>query len=487
MPLTLPEILYGSSNSAESKKIGKLLTEKKIRKILPKAYTSNFDDPDEVIIKRHLFPLIYRHYPDSLLSHRTALEYAPSPLSNIYLTSTQNRVVRWPGVTLKFTKGHEKLDNDHPIFKGLCVSSMERAVLENLSSCRSNGGELKTVPEEVIEEKLLVYLDKAGEKGLNAFRDKAGEVAGLLGMQKEFEILNEKISAILSTHPKDVLTSPVAMARAFGEPYDPDRVNLFQKLAGVIRNTAFESLSENAMNRKEFETFAFFESYFSNYIEGTTFDVEEAIDIIYKNKEIPNRSGDTHDVKGTFEICSNKLEMREKPSDSNEFIELLRSRHVVIFRGRPEKEPGMFKEKANRAGNTHFVLPRMVTGTLKAGFDGLASLPFALGRAIYMMFVVCEVHPFNDGNGRIARIMMNAELVQAGEQRILIPTAYREDYIGAIRKLTRQRDPDAYIRMLERIQKYSKWLQPKNFDSMLAQLRKSNALEEPDRGKLQWV
>ena len=28
-----------------------------------------------------------------------------------------------------------------------------------------------------------------------------------------------------------------------------------------------------------------------------------------------------------------------------------------------------------------------------------------------MMFLVSEVHPFVDGNGRIARIMMNAELV----------------------------------------------------------------------------
>ena len=32
-----------------------------------------------------------------------------------------------------------------------------------------------------------------------------------------------------------------------------------------------------------------------------------------------------------------------------------------------------------------------------------------------MMFLVSEVHPFADGNGRAARIMMNAELVAAGE------------------------------------------------------------------------
>jgi hypothetical protein len=34
-----------------------------------------------------------------------------------------------------------------------------------------------------------------------------------------------------------------------------------------------------------------------------------------------------------------------------------------------------------------------------------------------MMFLVSEVHPFADGNGHIARIMMNAVLVAAGENR----------------------------------------------------------------------
>jgi fido (protein-threonine AMPylation protein) len=33
------------------------------------------------------------------------------------------------------------------------------------------------------------------------------------------------------------------------------------------------------------------------------------------------------------------------------------------------------------------------------------------------MFLISEAHPFNDGNARIARIMMNAELVAGGHSR----------------------------------------------------------------------
>ena len=43
-----------------------------------------------------------------------------------------------------------------------------------------------------------------------------------------------------------------------------------------------------------------------------------------------------------------------------------------------------------------------------------------------------EVHPFNDGNGRISRIMMNAELVAADQSKIIIPTVFREDYLNAL-------------------------------------------------------
>jgi len=73
----------------------------------------------------------------------------------------------------------------------------------------------------------------------------------------------------------------------------------------------------------------------------------------------------------------------------------------------------------------------LVRGTLKEGFERSTTIADPVARALYMMFLVSEVHPFNDGNGRIARVMMNAELVQAGYSKLIIPTVYREDYLLA--------------------------------------------------------
>ena len=95
--------------------------------------------------------------------------------------------------------------------------------------------------------------------------------------------------------------------------------------------------------------------------------------------------------------------------------------------------------------------PELVTGTLMKGFEVYRALEDSW-RAMFVMFLVAEVHPFADGNGRIARIMMNAELVHGNRARIIIPTVYREDYLLALRALTRNGNTEPYIRMLDRAQ-----------------------------------
>ena len=117
--------------------------------------------------------------------------------------------------------------------------------------------------------------------------------------------------------------------------------------------------------------------------------------------------------------------------------------------GRPEQGPGELKTQANRAGSTFFVAPELVRGTLATGFEIYRSLSAPLHRAIFMMFLVSELHPFADGNGRVARIMMNAELVAAGESRIVVPTVYRNNYLMAVKALSQSGITGAVVRMLD--------------------------------------
>ena len=107
-----------------------------------------------------------------------------------------------------------------------------------------------------------------------------------------------------------------------------------------------------------------------------------------------------------------------------------------------------------------------------------------LSRAIFIMFVVAEVHPFDDGNGRIARIMMNAEL-QAGEQmRVIVPTVCREDYVLALKNLSHNAEPEPLIRFLIRLQRFSHSLNFEDLAAAEAQLRAANAFTDANDAKL---
>jgi Fic family protein len=109
-----------------------------------------------------------------------------------------------------------------------------------------------------------------------------------------------------------------------------------------------------------------------------------------------------------------------------------------------------------------------------------------MARAVYMMFLISETHPFDDGNGRVARMMMNAELFHAGEAKIIVPTVCREDYLLALRKLSRQKDPSAYLKVMDMLHRFTATLYGRATDEMLQYLYKCNAFSEADEQYLKF-
>ena len=173
------------------------------------------------------------------------------------------------------------------------------------------------------------------------------------------------------------------------------------------------------------------------------------------------------------------------PKSTDDMLNILKYRHQVLLAARTNKKPGQFKDKNNLSGNTAFVDMSLVKGTILKSFDYYQAIKHPFARAAYVMFVVSEIHPFLDGNGRMARVMMNAELVNTNQTKIIIPTVYRDDYLGALRKLTRQKDPKPYIRMLSRAIEFSSTIVAEEMYDMQKLLEDSNAFLEHTEGKLE--
>ena len=472
--LRLQEIMFSSSDKAISKQISKLEKVGKIKKIAPRIYTSNLTDEPEEIIRKNIFTILGAQYPSSVLSHRSALEFKPTSSGNIFVTYTYTKKISLPGITIRFMEGDSKFSGE------LYVSQQERAFLENLQVSRQLGPESKTMTLPELEEKLEQIVRVKGEQGLNEVRDRAKEIAEQLNLQSEFAKLNRLISALLTTKPSKILTSPVALARAFGNPYDPERIALFEKLFQHLTQLEFKNIPETNRTKQAFRNFAFFEAYFSNYIEGTVFELEEAKTIITTGMPLPSRDEDSHDVLGTYNIVSDGQEMSITPSNPDEFLNILQYRHRILLEARESMNPGEFKDRNNKAGSTHFVDFNLVKGTLIKGFDYYKVLSDPFSKAAYMMFMISEIHPFLDGNGRIARVMMNAELVKENQSKIIIPTVYREDYLGALRKLTRKQDPIVYVKMLRRALEFSATIKADNMNEVEKHLEACNAFNDED-------
>ncbi|MCW3051098.1 MAG: hypothetical protein JWN14_268, partial [Chthonomonadales bacterium] len=361
--------------------------------------------------------------------------------------------------------------------------SPARAYLEVLRSKTVRGADSPSLPRAQIEKKLDALIQHSGEGKANQLRDKARTLQDALDAVNAFTELDALIGTLLRTRQMS-LAAPSARARAAGIPYDPYRGELFALLHEALVAWPVVSRPDSHRDPTAFANIAFMDAYFSNFIEGTEFEIEEAIDIVFHNRIPTARPEDAHDILGTYQLVGSLDEMRRsiaESRDAGELPALLKRRHATLLEARTDKRPGAFKQLSNRAGQTVFVAPELVEGTLRHGWEMLRSLTEPFHRAAFVMFLVAEVHPFDDGNGRLARAMMNAELIAGGQRRILIPTVYREDYLLALRALSRDRRAEPLLRMLNRAQEFTARIDFTDLQSALGVLKACRAFEsDPD-------
>lgn len=478
---TLPPFLFPADTQSERRWMAKLKAARRIRKIGPRLHTSLPESAVAIATRGAWATIASALFPGALVSHRTALEMMPSPESVIFLTAGTNRRVEYPGLTIQFVRGPAPLDDDRP-FLALRTSSLARALLENLRP-EAGSHTPRTVSPDTIERRLEQLLQTEGERELNRVRDRAAAIARAFDWSPAFDRLNSMIGALLGTRAAANLSSSVARARAAGEPFDPACVGRLQVLLAELSARSLPSPPDVASSPDHVRNKAFFEAYFSNFIEGTRFEIAEAEEIVFDEKVPAERPVDAHDIVGTFELVADPDEMRRTPASHEGLLELLRRRHGTMLARRPEAHPGRLKERENRAGSTLFVHPDLVVGTLREGFGRYESLQPGLPRAIFMLFLITDVHPFVDGNGRVARIFMNAEMTAAGAATIVVPTVFRDDYMTALNAMTRRERPGPLVDALARAAAFSR-LDFARYPTILAELRRRNWFEEPDMAKI---
>jgi hypothetical protein len=482
-------LTFGSSDKTRSAEIGRKLKAGKLRKLASKLYTDDLRSKPEDIIRRARLEIAAHFYPGAVISHRSALEGTVSPAGKLHISVPGNvaPVRKLPGLEIRLWKGPEAQPGDTEIAGGdgklgLYIASQSRAVLENFQIARARADdESKTLSAEEIEAWFDRHLSRLGSEWLEDLLSRACVLAERIEWNREYTALQEFSKAITGKASAYQLKSDLAVARASGTPYDPERLQLFAELRARLAAELFSELSSPSI--EEFETRAFWEAYFSNYIEGTRFPVDEAHEIIMETdaaKAIQRkRPEDAHDILETYRLIVDPNVSGNVASSSQDYIELIKVRHARMMASRSRVNPGVFKELNNEVGSRVFVRPELVTETLSRGWTMSRSLKSATARAFFMLFVVAEVHPFQDGNGRISRLGMNAILEEGANMRLILPTSFRVDYLTVLEALTISEKMEPYVRFAHKLIELNSRMPMGSFEESHNYFKKTGALDDP--------
>ena len=445
-----------------------------VRRLATGVYTTDTSSAPERVVRREWRTIAGRLFPDATISDRSARNAGPVE-GTLYLVHPHNdRTLTLPGLAVSLRRGAAPQPGDIHLPGGLHQASLARALAENAIPSRARGA----LSRRLTRHELGEWVERAARFGgaeLGQVRDQVSTLAPLLGVSaKDASDLDDLIGAALGTRQMSGLPRSLRQ-RALGIPYDAERIERCDLLVAALRSAAPQNHPAAPL---EPSSLPFYEAYFSNYIEGTEFTVEEAADIVYRGIEPVGRPQDAHDVLATFWLVSDLAEMKRRTDSPKEFLELLQQRHARMMEARPDKRPGLFKQRANQAGATVFVDPDLVRGTLIEGFSRLDDLDSAWERSVYVKFLVAAVHPFDDGNGRLSRIMMSAELDAGGQSRTIIPTVFRDDYLGALRRLDRANDSSVLIDALRFANDWTARIDFSNDLTVRAQLEATNAFAE---------
>lgn len=448
-------------------------------------YTTEVDADPRDAARRGWQEIVGRRFPGAVVTDRSA-KWAQPHDGYLFVVSEREAVLGLPGITIVSRKGPGPIEGDIAMGAGVHLASRPRALLDNTRPTRRRADRPRAT---LARADLADWIDHLcavdGPEAISGYRDVAETIAGPLGASAErVRTLNELIGAALGTRASPS-GSAAMRARAAGIPFDQSRVTRFELLAKYLNGvvSTHPALPHDATRRG---ALPFWEAYFSNFIEGTEFTPDEAERIVFDHEVPLARPEDAHEILGTYQLVSDEAELRRRTASADEFIDLLRAWHRIILGGRPEKRPGDFKRVPNQAGSTTFVAPDLVEGTLRRGYSILDTLTTPTQRGVFVAFLVAEVHPFDDGNGRLARAVMNAAYVAGGEQRAVITTISRNDYLRALRRLTRQDQPDLFVTFLDRVRRWTGRMDWSTREASRAQLEQTNAFADAndaeDRG-----
>ena len=196
-------------------------------------------------------------------------------------------------------------------------------------------------------------------------------------------------------------------------------------------------------------------TYSSNALEGNTLTLSETKIIIEEGLTVSGRP-----LKDCFEAVGHAkaydwmllLARSETLCITEEMILQL---HRLFYSGIDVSNAGVYRQHQVFISGTDYVPPTAddVPAQMKAFITELQEQQAKLHPVELAAFAhrrLVDIHPFADGNGRTARLLMNLILVNRGYLVVSIPPILRLDYIHALQAAQRAHEPsdEAFLALI---------------------------------------
>ena len=219
---------------------------------------------------------------------------------------------------------------------------------------------------------------------------------------------------------------------------------LVASIAGKKRELDRHRPLSISMRQKLREQFALEWTYNSNAIEGNTLTLQETEIVLKHGLTIGGKTVHEHLEAINHQQGIDYIEeVIQKKRDLNGA--LIRQVHYLILKGIDDANAGIYRRQAVRIMGAFLIPPQAVKVPSK--MEELVSWYYEqryelsvpeLAAGLHYRFVC--IHPFIDGNGRVARLLMNLVLMAQGYPPAVILSVDRQTYYRVLNEANRGRE-----------------------------------------------
>jgi Fic family protein len=182
-------------------------------------------------------------------------------------------------------------------------------------------------------------------------------------------------------------------------------------------------------------------TYTSNAIEGNTLTLRETAEVIEHGITVGGKSLNDHlEAVDHYNavLWMRELAAKTTPIDEKTVRELHRR---IVFRSQPEIG-GIYSTLPRRIAGSPVVFPNAVKipGLMKEYGEWLAKAAPEPVTSFDAHFRLVAIHPFADGNGRTARLLMNLLLLREGYPPVAVRPEDRKTYLDTLEQASMRED-----------------------------------------------